>query len=175
MSGTGSGTHDGGRVHAEGDFGWHLGVLLSAYQGSVAPLLGELPHATRGYQILAAVVHGDQPTQAALAAHLGIDRTVMTYVIDDLVEAGLVERRLNPADRRARKIVATPQGARTLADLEERVRQAEDGLLDALSAQERAAFRLLLRRTACRLRNVEPAADPCTAAESALKDIPAPR
>ncbi|MFK0044612.1 MarR family transcriptional regulator [Streptomyces sp. NPDC090741] len=43
-----------------------------------------------------------------MATYLGIDRTVMTYLIDDLVTAGLVERRLNPADRRQRKIVTAP-------------------------------------------------------------------
>ena len=39
------------------------------------------------YQILSTVVHDDQPSRLALAAHLGIDRSVMTYLIDDLVEA----------------------------------------------------------------------------------------
>ena len=34
----------------------------------------------------------------------------MTYLIDDLATAGIVERRLNPADRRQRKIVATRHG-----------------------------------------------------------------
>ncbi|MEO3860263.1 MarR family winged helix-turn-helix transcriptional regulator [Acrocarpospora sp. B8E8] len=157
---------------ADGDFGWHLGVLLSAYHGSVTPLLGELPHAMRGYQILSTVVHGDQPTQAALAGHLSIDRTVMTYLIDDLVKAGLVERQLNPADRRARKIVVTPLGERTLAELEQRVREAEESLLGGLDERQRAAFRDLLRRVACGLRDIEPQADPCVAAEHVLTELP---
>jgi MarR family transcriptional regulator for hemolysin len=165
---------DRGCVRTEGDFGWHLGVLLSAYQGSVTTLLGELPHATRGYQILSTVVHGDQPTQAALAAHLGIDRTVMTYLIDDLVKAGLVERRLNQADRRARKIVVTPLGARTLTGLEHQVRQAEVTLLGGLEEGERETFRGLLRKVACHLRNIEPQIDPCAAAGHVLPDTSTP-
>ncbi|WP_246238606.1 MarR family winged helix-turn-helix transcriptional regulator [Acrocarpospora corrugata] len=168
MSGMASQRRSGPGVHTEGDFGWHLGVLLAAYHGSVSPLLGELPHATRGYQILSTVVHGDQPTQAALAAHLGIDRTVMTYLIDDLAKAGLVERRLNPADRRARKIVVTPLGAKTLAELEQRVREAEETLLAGLDDAQRATFRDLLRHLACGLRDIEPQVDPCTAAEHLL-------
>jgi len=147
----------------DGDFGWHLGVLLSAYQTSVVTVLGDFPHGPRGYQTLAAVVRGDQPSQLALATHLGIDRTVMTYLIDDLVAAGLVERRLNPSDRRQRKIVATAAGAGTYTDLERRVRAAEDKLLGALEPAERQVFRQVLRRVACDLRDIEPRPDPCEA------------
>jgi MarR family transcriptional regulator for hemolysin len=150
---------------AEGDLGWHLGVLLRGYQGCVAPVTGDIPHGPRGYQILAAAVHDDQPNQLALAAHLGLDRTVMTYLIDDLVTAGLVERRANPNDRRQRKVVATTVGAHTLADLERRVRDAEDRLLGALDPRDRAAFRALLRQAACGARGLDPTTDPCDLVE----------
>ncbi|MEH1123034.1 MarR family winged helix-turn-helix transcriptional regulator [Micromonospora sp. CPCC 206061] len=145
--------------------GWALGVLLRAYQSSVVTVLGDLPHGPRGYHTLAAVVEGDRPSQLALAAHLGIDRTVMTYLIDDLVDAGLVERQLNPADRRQRRIVATDLGQRTLTDLERRVRAAEDRVLSALAPGEREAFRDLLHRVACEARHIDPATDPCDVAD----------
>ncbi|MCF6470372.1 winged helix-turn-helix transcriptional regulator [Nonomuraea sp. MG754425] len=157
-------------VPAGDDLGWTLGVLLRAYQGTVVTVLGDLPHGPRGYQTLAAVVGGAHPTQLALAAHLGIDRTVLTYLLDDLVAAGLVERRLNPADRRQRRIVATGAGTRTFGELERRVRAAEDGLLGALDAAERDTFRTLLRRVACAVRDIEPATDPCDVAEELLSD-----
>ncbi|MFG1703032.1 MarR family winged helix-turn-helix transcriptional regulator [Nonomuraea sp. M3C6] len=164
------GRYDEEPVRTEGDFGWQLGVLLSTYHGVIAPLLGDLPHAMRGYQILSTVAHGDQPTQSALAAYLGIDRTVMTYLIDDLVQAGLVERRQSPTDRRARKIVVTPAGAKTLAELERLVSSAEDTLLGALDPAQRQVFRDLLRTVACGARRIEPQADPCVAAEHVLSD-----
>ena len=34
----------------------------------------------------------------------------MTYLLDDLEQAGLIERRPEPADRRARRVVATDAG-----------------------------------------------------------------
>ncbi|MEV5893947.1 MarR family winged helix-turn-helix transcriptional regulator [Nonomuraea fuscirosea] len=159
-----------GETSGEDNLGWTLGVLLRAYQSSVVTVIGDLPHGPRGYQTLAAVVAGDHPTQLALAAHLGIDRTVMTYLVDDLVQAGLVERRLNPADRRQRRIVATSEGVRAFEKLERRVREAEDGLLGALDAAERETFRTLLRRVACDVRDIEPATDPCEVAEQVLAD-----
>ena len=155
-----SGRHD--------DLGWHLGVLLRAYRATVEEALVGLPHGTRGYQVLGSVVQGDQPTQLALAEHHGIDRTVMTYLVDDLVAAGLVERQQNPADRRARRVVATAEGRRRLADLAVQVRDAEDSLLGALSPEERHTFRVLMRRVACDLRDVDAGTDPCVVAEAEL-------
>lgn len=85
----------------------------------------------------------------------------MTYLIDDLVSAGLVERRLNPADRRQRKIVATVRGVNTLRDLQRQVRVAEDRLLEALDENDRQAFRTLPSRIACDVRDMNLAAAPC--------------
>ncbi|MEU8107695.1 MarR family winged helix-turn-helix transcriptional regulator [Nonomuraea muscovyensis] len=154
----------------EETFGWSLGVLLRAHQSSLLTVLGDFPHGPRGYHTLAAVVRGGQPSQLALAAHLGIDRTVMTYLLDDLVDAGLVERRLNPGDRRQRKIVATADGLSTFRTLEQRVREAEDSVLRALDPAERETFRSLIRRVACDVRDVAPAKDPCDVAAEVLSD-----
>ncbi|TMR88082.1 MarR family winged helix-turn-helix transcriptional regulator [Nonomuraea basaltis] len=156
----------------DGDFGWSLAVLLRAYHSSVSAL-GEFPHGPRGYMTLAAVVSGDHPSQLALAGHLSIDRTVMTYLIDDLVKAGLVERRVDTADRRQRKIVATEDGLRSFKDLARRVREAEDKVLGVLDPAERDTFRSLLYRVACDVRHIEPATDPCDVAEDELHERPA--
>lgn len=150
------------------DLGWHLGVLLRAYRATVEQALDDVPHGTRGYQVLVTVAQGDHPTQLALAEHHGIDRTVMTYLVDDLVAAGLVERQQNPADRRARRVVATPEGRRRLAGWATAVHDAEEQLLGMLSPDERSAFRTLMRRVACDLRDVDATTDPCTVAEHTL-------
>ncbi|MHA7268490.1 MarR family winged helix-turn-helix transcriptional regulator [Arthrobacter sp. HLT1-20] len=136
-------------VDAQEDFGWTLGVLVRNYQNASTAAMGEFPHGARGYQVLVAVVGGELPNQLALAQHLGIDRTVMTYLIDDFVREGLVERQLNPADRRARIVVATDAGEKVLAALQQRVAEAEITVLGALVAEERELFRTLLRRVAC--------------------------
>ncbi|MEU9181732.1 MarR family transcriptional regulator [Streptomyces sp. NPDC048550] len=148
-------------VDFTGDFGLSLLVLIRAYRTVVASVLDDVPQGARGYHTLAVVVRGDQHNQLALATYLGIDRTVMTYLIDDLVTAGLVERQLNPADRRQRKIVATARGISTLQDLHRQVREAEDRLLEALDENERQTLRTLLSRTACDVRDMDLTAAPC--------------
>lgn len=158
---------DGGRLGHD-ELGWSLGVLLRHYQDQVGPVLEAVPHRHRGFQVLASVVHGDQRSQLALAGHLGIDRTVMTYLVDDLVAAGLVERQVDPADRRQRRLVATPEGRSTLARLESEVRTAEDAALGILPPADRATLRHLLTAAACALRGITPARDACAAVEDEL-------
>jgi DNA-binding MarR family transcriptional regulator len=46
-----------------------------------------------------------------LAGLLGMDPPNLTPVVDDLEQAGLVERRPHPTDRRAKVVVATAAGA----------------------------------------------------------------
>lgn len=128
--------------------GWPLAALLRGWSDGVATACADVPHGARGYEVLAAVVHDAPPTQASLAARLGIDRTVMTYLLDELVGCGLVERRQDPADRRARRIVATDHGRTVLADLDGRVHAAEDALLADLDDAEREHLRALLTRAA---------------------------
>lgn len=131
------------------EFGWALGMLLRSYRELVTTALDGFPHGARGYETLAEVVRADQPSQLALANRLGIDRTVMTYLIDDLAAAGLVERQPNLDDRRQRRIVATPRGRRAITTLCEQMTDAERAVLAALDDAERTSFRRLLDKAAC--------------------------
>jgi DNA-binding MarR family transcriptional regulator len=111
--------------------------------------------------VLTACAREEPPTQLALARRLGVDRTVMTHLIDDLERAGLVERRPDPADRRARRIVVTEPGGALLAVLDRRLADVEDVVLGPLDPAERRTLRALLSRVAvagC------PPADACTVA-----------
>src|SRR5262245_62005794 len=50
--------------------------------------------------------------QITLAARMVIDRARASQLVDDLEAMGLVERRVNGADRRARMLWLTPRGER---------------------------------------------------------------
>jgi MarR family transcriptional regulator, transcriptional regulator for hemolysin len=144
------------------DFGWALGVLLRSYRDLVAEAVGEFPHGSRGYALMAEVFRGAQPSQLALANHLGIDRTVMTYLVDDLESAGLVERRANPTDRRQRQLIATPRGRELVEGACQSVVQAQADLLGTLGADERVTLRRLLNKAASA--TGEDLDDPCKVA-----------
>lgn len=150
----------GGEAAPSEDFGRALGALLRSYREAVTPVLDDFPHGARGYETLAEVVRADHPSQLALAQRLGLDRTVMTYLIDDLVAAGFVERKLNPADRRQRRIVATPRGRRAVETLCDRMADAERAVLGGLDEREHELFRRLLDKAAC-ANPAEGSDDPC--------------
>src|SRR4051812_23763989 len=109
----------------QADLGWALGVVLRGYAKSAQTVIAEVPGGPRGFQVLTSAVAGTATTQLALANKLGIDRTVMTYLLDDLEQAGLIERQPDPADRRARRVGLTETGRTPLCDVGRRPRPAE--------------------------------------------------
>lgn len=149
-----------------GDLGWHLGMVLRGYQTRFEAAVAEMPAGIRGFQVLSAVVHKDPPNQQALGTHLAIDRTVLTYLLDTLVGAGLVERIPDPADRRARKIIATAGGRRMLATYENRVAAAESDLMAGLDERDAQTLSALIGRLAKQVHSTQPGASPCEAMDS---------
>lgn len=146
-----------------GDLGWHLGMVLRGYQSKFEDAVEGLPEGIRGFQVLSSVVHLSPPNQQALGAHLAIDRTVLTYLIDALVEAELVERIPAPTDRRARKIVATTHGRDVLKKYETRVAAFESEMLFCLPAEDSAVFVSILGRLSMDIRGDDPSTNPCAA------------
>ncbi|NQX26090.1 winged helix-turn-helix transcriptional regulator [Microbacteriaceae bacterium VKM Ac-2854] len=143
--------------------GWAFGVLFREWQRRTQDVVDVLPHGPRGFQILDALADMTPPRQGVLAAHLGIDRTVFTYVVDDLVAAGLMERRRDPKDRRVYLLALTDAGVDRVAQLRERVAEAETELLSALGPEQAASLRALAERAAAELRAGE--RDACRVAE----------
>lgn len=130
------------------DLGWMLGTLLRAYLRRAGDAVSELPGGPRGYQVLALAAGGACRNQAGIADHLGVDRTVMTYLLDDLEGARLITRKPDPEDRRSRQIVLTAKGRKTLTHLTEAVAAVERHLLSGLSESEAIGLRDLLHRAA---------------------------
>ncbi|MGH3168483.1 MAG: MarR family winged helix-turn-helix transcriptional regulator [Trebonia sp.] len=143
-----------------GDLGWGLAAVFRAYVAAADAIAADATGGHRGYQVLSAAARDEHESQAAMAERLGIDRTVMTYLLDDLEAARLVERQPDPVDRRSRRVAATEHGRAVLAKLDERFAQAEAGLLAGLAAGDQAELRRLLRELAARPAVVPPAGAP---------------
>lgn len=113
-------------IHAQGRFGLsrgRLGVLLALDQGDTAGLRA-----------------------ADLAERLRVTRATVTALLDGLEAEGLVARRPDPRDRRARRVVLTRSGharVRAIAPAHERRLAA---LTRALDEGERAQLLALLEK-----------------------------
>jgi DNA-binding MarR family transcriptional regulator len=93
-----------------------------------------------GYAVLLALGESPTRTQAALAAAIGADKTRLIPVLDELQDRGLIERRPDPADRRARLLSVTPSGKRLRESVQRDIQRREERLLSRLPPGDRAAF-----------------------------------
>jgi DNA-binding MarR family transcriptional regulator len=87
----------------------------------------------------------------ALAQHeaakkLGVDRTTMVDLLDELEKKGLVQRRPDPADRRRKLVYLTHEGESAVKEGGRAAREAERAFLAALTPDEADQLRVLLQR-----------------------------
>lgn len=100
----------------------------------------------RSYSVLALAGSGDGWSQRAIAAYLDLDPSQVVSLVDELEAKGLLTREVDAADRRARRVRATPAGTDLLVHARQAAAEAEDEALAALAPEERAVLLRLLRR-----------------------------
>jgi MarR family transcriptional regulator for hemolysin len=106
--------------------------------------------------VLAALERGEGRKQSELAESLEIAPITLTRLVDRLCTGGLVERRGDPADRRAKRLFLTPAGR----SLTERLSQlGEDLMTEVLAGFDEQTVDLMLdqlNRTKTNLRKALP-------------------
>jgi DNA-binding MarR family transcriptional regulator len=110
------------------------------------PLLAAHGVSMWGYIALSRLAAGPAPTQLALAAAMGHDKTRLIGLLDELEREGLITRSPDPSDRRARVVVLTEAGRRRHAAVRADIRAMEKRVLDALSGEERETLLSVLPR-----------------------------
>jgi DNA-binding MarR family transcriptional regulator len=103
------------------------------------------------FALMRFVAADEGQSQQALAERLAIPPSRMVAKVDALEEAGLVERRADPSDRRVRALHLTSKGRRVLKRAGDIAVEYEDRLCADLSAREREQMIDLLVRLQPRL------------------------
>jgi len=85
-------------------------------------------------------------SQKDLATHVHLDGATITHHIDRLEERGLVRRVMDPADRRVRRIEATPEGVSLHGQLVAAAREFERTMFAGVTETERERLRKVLDR-----------------------------
>jgi DNA-binding MarR family transcriptional regulator len=85
-------------------------------------------------------------SQHELGELMAVDRTTIVAIVDRLEDAGYVERRRNPDDRRAYALEITPAGRKWLEQARRAVFEAEQKFLEPLSRAERRQLTGMLQR-----------------------------
>src|SRR3954469_4791815 len=96
------------------------------------------------HAILAVIDEGLRETQGAIADALGYDRGQLVGLLDELEEAGLVERRRDADDRRRQVVLMTPAGKKALAKMRTLADRLDREFLASLTEEQRAQLHSLL-------------------------------
>jgi MarR family transcriptional regulator for hemolysin len=114
----------------------HASYVLRTRMDAAFAEIGLTP---RGYCVLSKAMDGEY-TQIELAKLSDLDKTTMVITLDELERLGYAERRPSPADRRARIVAVTPEGAKAAAEGVKVADTVHREVLDALTPDQRAVF-----------------------------------
>ncbi len=120
--------------------------LWRASHVRAADVLGTVGLTPALFALLNVIGAHEGAIQQELGAAMGIDRTTMVSLIDQLEGAGLARRRPSAKDRRAREVAITPKGRRLLGRARGMLSRAENDVLGGLTTEERRELLTLLRR-----------------------------
>jgi DNA-binding MarR family transcriptional regulator len=91
-----------------------------------------------------AILRDREPAMSDLAAHLGVDRSSVSGLVDRAAQRGLVTRVRVAEDRRSSRVALTPAGHRLAATGASAIFAGIEPLLDSLAADQRAQLTRLL-------------------------------
>ena len=126
--------------------GYNLKRAYVIVQEDFRAALGPDGLAPRVFSALSLVVQFPGITQSELARKLGIERSGLVAMVDELEGSGYLKRETVPGDRRVQALVPTRDGEATYLSSLMAVRDHENALLSVLSDQEKANLIRLLKK-----------------------------
>ena len=123
-------------------YGRSRGLLNAGFAASGAGLR------SYHYRLLAALEEWGPGGQADLGRSTSVDRSDVVAELGELERFGLVERTVNPANRRRNIVSITPAGGKRLRALDHVVDEIQERVLAPLSQDERRELTKLLRKLA---------------------------
>ncbi len=122
-----------------------VGLLVKERTIEAYEAIGASPY---HYSTLAVLEEGARDTHAKIADALGYDRSWLVGLLDELEEAGLIERKRDPEDRRRHLVSLNPAGKKRLAQLRAISQNVENELLASLDDEQRTQLHEILLQLA---------------------------
>ena len=100
------------------------------------------------YDVCGIVWQSGSTNQDNIAKALKMDKSSVAKVVNKCVNDGLIERRVNPSNRREYILTLTPQGQTVVQELVDIVEQWLEDAFSILSEEERVQFMNIVERVA---------------------------
>lgn len=133
-------------LHLDGFIGYNLKRAYILVQEDFRRTVEDEGLTTRTFSALSIVVQLPNITQAEVARMLGVDRSGMVAITDDLQARGYLIRRASTRDRRVQALIPTELGQDVCARTRQKVQDHEDKLFADFSPEEQHALVGLLRK-----------------------------
>ena len=124
--------------------GYNLKRAYVIVQEDFRAALGKDGLAPRVFSALSLVVQFPNITQSKLARKLGIERSGLVAIIDELEKRAFLRRTTVPGDRRVQALVPTDNGITAYRDAQKVVQEHENVLLGNLTTDEKQTLIRLL-------------------------------
>ena len=106
-------------------------------------------------RLLMAMRQLGQPKMSELAASLDLNARTITTAVDTLEREGILERRPDPTDRRATRLLLTDAGREQIAEWQKFQGELAESAMAPLSADERRSLKRLLDKVSEGLGSLE--------------------
>ncbi len=128
------------------DIGFLLNRAGTSMAGAAKTALAPFDLRVRSYSVLAlACEHADGLGQRQIAENLGLDPSQIVALVDDLEVRELITRRVDPTDRRNKRIDATDAGRELCVDAQRALASTQTNILSTLGDQGVRELRQALR------------------------------
>ena len=125
---------------------WLLGRASLGAQRLTQERLAQAGMRRGYYGVLATLAEFGPAAQAEIGRRLGIDRSDMVAILNELQDEGYVSRERDPSDRRRNSVVLTEAGQAALERFDRAIDDAEEAFLASFSPAERKMLAALLER-----------------------------
>ncbi len=128
--------------------GYVLSYVAQMAQLVLEELLEPLHIDARQLGVMKLIAESEHRSQVAISQNMGLDRTHVVRLVDDLEGLGYVQRVKSTEDRRYYELILTPEGERVLSETRKVIGAADDDTYGCLNDAERETLHRLLRKVA---------------------------
>lgn len=126
--------------------GYNLKRAYVIVQADFREALGKDGLSARVFSALSLTVKFPNITQSELARMMGIERSGLVAIVDELEGRGFLQRAPVPGDRRVQALVPTDDGRQAYSKAIEIVRAHEDRLFEGLTGEEKTTLLTILKK-----------------------------